>query len=162
MFFNLSDSLFQETMQLIFTKGAGKHDQMDVVRDGVAVERIECPKQGIIPHDMVHYGVESTLHKRGFVDRILHGEAASFQMAAEEESDGVERLVEVFQADGWSGWTSAPADMLDLYQVTCNARQCTPLELHAEDIEAVRSKLLELSAQWQSVAVGGHLVLDFV
>ena len=149
-------------MQLIFTKGAGKHDHMDVVRDGIAVERIECPKQGINPHDMVHYGVESTLHKRGFVDRILHGEAASFQMAADQESDGVERLVEVFQADGWSGWTSAPADMLDLYQVTCNARQCAPLELHAEDIEAVRSKLLELSAQWQAVAVGGQLVLDFV
>lgn len=147
--------------QVIFTKGAGKHDLMDVVRDGVTVERIDCPKQGIIPHDMVHYGVENTLHKRGFVDRILHGEAASFQMAADEESDGVERLVEVFQADGWSGWSSAPADMLDLYQVTCNARQCAPLELQVDDIEAVRARLLELSTQWQAVAVGGHLVLDF-
>lgn len=147
--------------QVIFTKGAGKHDLMDVVRDGVIVERIDCPKQGIIPHDMVHYGVENTLHKRGFVDRILHGEAASFQMAADEESDGVERLVEVFQADGWSGWSSAPADMLDLYQVTCHARQCAPLELQVDDIEAVRARLLELSTQWQAVAVGGHLVLDF-
>lgn len=150
------------TMQLIFTKGSGKYDQMEVVRDGVAVERIECPKQGIIPHDMVHYGVESTLYKRGFVNRILHGEAASFQMEADAESDGVERLVEVFQADSWSGWTSAPADMLDLYQVTCDARQCAPLALHADDIEAVRNKLLELSAQWQAESLGGSLVLAFV
>jgi hypothetical protein len=149
-------------MQLIFTKGAGKHDQMEVVRDGLAVESIDCPKQGIIPHDMVHYGVESTLHKRGFVNRILHGEAASFQMEADAESDGVERLVEVFQADGWSGWTIAPADMLDLYQVTCDARQCAPLTLHADDLEAVRNRLLELSGQWQAVAVGGSLVLNFV
>ena len=149
------------TMQLIFTKGSGKYDQMEVVRDGVAVESIACPKQGIIPHDMVHYGVESTLHKRGFVNRILHGEAASFQMEADAESDGVERLVEVFQADGWSGWTSASTDMLDLYQVTCDARQCAPLALHTDDIEAVRNKLLELSAQWQAVSVGGSLVLDF-
>ena len=149
-------------MQLIFTKGSGKYDQMEVVRDGLAVERIECPKQGIIPHDMVHYGVESTLHKRGFVNRILHGEAASFQMEADSESDGVERLVEVFQADGWSGWTSPSTDMLDLYQVTCDARQCAPLALHTDDIEAVRNKLLELSAQWQAVSVGGSLVLDFV
>ncbi|MFZ6799196.1 hypothetical protein [Undibacterium sp. Di24W] len=148
-------------MQLIFTKGSGKYDQMDVMRNGVVAEKIECPKQGIIPHDMVHFGVESTLHKRGFVDRILHGEAATFQMESEPESDGVERLVEVFQADAWSGWNSAPADMLDLYRVTCNARQCEPLELSLEDIDAVRQKLLVLTAQWQLVAIGESLVLQF-
>nr|WP_314863520.1 hypothetical protein [uncultured Undibacterium sp.] len=148
-------------MQLIFTKGSGKHDQMEVMRNGVVAERIACPKQGIIPHDMVHFGVESTLHKRGFVDRILHGEAATFQMESETESDGVERLVEVFQADAWSGWNSAPVDMLDLYQVTCNARQCEPLELSLEDIDAVRQKLLTLTAQWQLVAIGDSLALQF-
>nr|WP_315475404.1 hypothetical protein [uncultured Undibacterium sp.] len=148
-------------MQLIFTKGSGKHDQMEVMRNGVVAERIACPKQGIIPHDMVHFGVESTLHKRGFVDRILHGEAATFQMESETESDGVERLVEVFQADAWSGWNSAPVDMLDLYQVTCNARQCEPLELSLEDIDAVRQKLLALTAQWQLVAIGDSLALQF-
>jgi len=148
-------------MQLIFTKGSGKHDQMEVMRNGVVAERIACPKQGIIPHDMVHFGVESTLHKRGFVDRILHGEAATFQMESEPESDGVERLVEVFQADAWSGWNSAPADMLGLYQVTCHARQCEPLELSLEDIDAVRQKLLELTGQWQLVAIGESLALQF-
>jgi hypothetical protein len=110
---------------------------------------------------MVHFGVESTLHKRGFVDRILHGEAATFQMESEPESDGVERLVEVFQADAWSGWNSVAADMLDLYQVTCNARQCEPLELSLDDIEAVRKKLLELTGQWQLVAIGESLALQF-
>jgi hypothetical protein len=148
-------------MQLIFTKGSGKHDHMAVMRDGVVTEKIECPKQGMIPHDMVHFGVERTLHKRGFVDRILHGEAATFQMESEPESDSVERLVEVFQADAWSGWNSAPADMLDLYQVTCNARQCEPLELSLEDIEAVRQKLLELTGQWQLIAIGESLALRF-
>ncbi len=95
-------------MQLIFTKGSGKHDMMDVILNGVLAESIACPKQGIIPHDMVHYAVESTLHKRGFIGRILDGEATSFRMATESESDGVERLVEVFQADGWSGWSTLP------------------------------------------------------
>jgi hypothetical protein len=148
-------------MQLIFTKGSGKHDTMDVIRHGVRAESIECPKQGIIPHDMVHYAVESTLHKRGFIGRILDGETTSFRMEAEAESDGVERLVEVFQADGWSGWNSSAADMLDLYQVTCNARQCAPLAIQAEDIEAVRKRILELTAQWQSVPVGRTLALQF-
>jgi hypothetical protein len=104
-------------MQLIFTKGPGKYDKMEVIRDGVLAESIECPKQGIIPHDMVHYAVESTLHRRGFIVRVLDGQASSFRMEAEPESDGVERLVEVFQADGWSGWSTSVTDMLDLYQV---------------------------------------------
>ncbi len=148
-------------MQLIFSKRSGKYDKMEVFRDGVLVESIECPKQGIIPHDMVHYIVEHTLHKRGFVGRVLAGEAVSFRMEAESESDGVERLVEVFQADGWSGWTSSPTDMLDLYQVTCSARQCEPLALQADDIDAVRKRILEITEQWQSIPVGKSLALSF-
>jgi hypothetical protein len=157
----LSTVVRAQIMQLIFTKGSGKHDKMEVFRDGSLVESIECPKQGIIPHDMVHYAVEHTLHKRGFVVRVLAGEAASFRMEREPESDGVERLVEVFQADGWSGWTSSPTEMLDLYQVTCSARQCEPLALQADDIGAVRKTILELTDQWQSIPVGKSLALGF-
>lgn len=146
--------------QLVFTKGAGKHDRMDVRRDGVVTERIDCPKQGIVPHDMVHYAVESTLQKRGFVTRVMDGEAAAFAMAADAQSDAVERLVEVLQADGWSGWTGPPAGLLELYRVTCDARQCTPFELAPADIEAVRHRLLELTALWQAVPVGMSLTLD--
>lgn len=148
-------------MHITFTKGSGKHDRMEIWRDGGVAESIECPKQGIIPHDMVHFAVETVLHKRGFIGRVLAGEAASFRMEAESESDGVERLVEVFQADGWSGWNSAPADMLDLYRVTCEARQCPALKVDASDIEAVRARILELTAQWQALAVGGSLGLEF-
>lgn len=147
-------------MQLIFTKGSGKYDRMDVVRDGVVSGTIQCPKQGIIPHDMVHYAVESTLHKRGFISRALEGEVASFQMEAGPESDGVERLVEVFQADGWAGWKTEPGDMLDLYQVTCKSRQCDPLQIDAGDIEAVRRRILELTALWEAVPVGQSLALQ--
>ena len=148
-------------MQLIFIKGSGKDDRMEVIRDGVLTENIDCPKQGIIPHDMVHYAVESTLHKRGFVFRVLDGEAASFQMKAESVSDGVESLVEVFQADGWSGWSSSATDMLALYQVTCDARQCEPLAILVEDVELVRKRILELTEQWHSVAVGKSLAFQF-
>jgi len=147
-------------MQLIFTKGSGKYDRMDVVRDDVVAGTIQCPKQGIIPHDMVHYAVESTLHKRGFISRALEGEAVSFQMEGEPESDGVERLVEVFQADGWAGWKTEPDEMLDMYRVTCSARQCDPLKISADDIEAVRSRILELTVLWEAVPVGESLALQ--
>lgn len=146
-------------MQLIFIKGAGKTDQLEVRREGVATERIDCPKQGIVPHDMVHYAVESVLHRRGFIGRVLEGEVASFQMAADSESDGVERLVEVFQADGWAGWNTPPDDLLEMYRVTCQARQCPPLTVSTDDIESVRQKLLQLTQQWQAIAVGDALIL---
>lgn len=145
-------------MEFTFTKGSGKYDQMRVVRGGIA-ETIDCPKQRIIPHDMVHYAVECTLQKRGFLGRVRDGERANFQMVPEAESDGVERLVEVFQGDAWSGGSSSPEDMLDLYRVTCSARECPPLPVTADDIEFVRAKINELNAQWQALVVGESMIL---
>jgi len=146
-------------MDITFTKGSGKYDQMRVVR-GDAVETIDCPKQRIIPHDMVHYAVESVLQTRGFLSRVRDGEAANFQMAADPHSDGVERLVEVFQGDAWSGGDATPEDMLDLYRVTCAARECPPLPVQAQDIVLVREKIEELDAQWQALAIGGSMRLQ--
>lgn len=146
-------------VKISFTKLDGKHDQMTVWR-GDATEITQCPKQRIIPHDMVHFAVESTLHKRGFLGRVRDGEAASFQMGAESESDGVERLVEVFQGDAWSGGRSSPEDMLALYQVTCQARGCTALPLSPSDIVAVRECIGALDERWQALPVGGSVVLE--
>lgn len=148
------------TMRLVFTKGSGKADRLELHRPGRAVERIECPKQRIIPHDMVHYAVEHTLQARGFLGRVGAGEAASFRMAPEAGSDAVERLVEVFQGDAWSGSTASPAEMIDLYRVTCDARGCPMLAVDAPAIEAVRERIAELSARWSALAVGGSLELD--
>ena len=131
---------------------------MRVVR-GSIVETIDCPKQRIIPHDMVHYAVESVLQKRGFLGRVRDGEAADFQMSPEPQSDGVERLVEVFQGDAWSGGNATPEDILDLYRVTCAARKCPTLPVKAEDIVLVRDKLRELDSQWQALSVGQSMSL---
>jgi len=51
-------------MELVFTKGAGKYDTLRGGRAG-GVESIACPKQRIVPHDMVHYAVERVLRRRG-------------------------------------------------------------------------------------------------
>ena len=146
-------------MDIVFTKGSGKYDRMDVLRADGVVERTDCPKQGIIPHDMVHYAVESTLERRGFLTRVRDGENATFRMQAEAESDGVERLVEVIQGDAWSGGASPASEMLDLYRVTCSARACPVLEVDAGDIEAIRRCMADLDAQWKALSVGGSLRL---
>jgi hypothetical protein len=62
------------------------------------MESIDCPKQGIIPHDMVHYAVESTLDKRGFLRRVGEGDRAAFRMAPESETDSVDVLSRCFRA----------------------------------------------------------------
>lgn len=125
-----------------------------------SVEAVDCPKQRIIPHDMVHYAVEHTLQKRGFLSRVRDGENAEFAMPAESESDGVERLVEVFQGDAWSGGTSSPVEMLGLYEVTCSARKCRPLRVAAADILAVQQYISALEQQWQALAVGQSLAFE--
>ena len=147
-------------MQLVFTKGSGKHDRMDVMRGDGSVERIDCPKQRIIPHDMVHFVVESTLAKRGFVTRVGDGERADLRMRGEAESDGVERLVEVIQGDAWSGGGSEAAEMLDLYRVTCDARGCPTLDVTAADLDAVRTRMAELTMQWDALPIGRSLALS--
>ena len=131
---------------------------MRVMREGQVVI-IDCPKQRIIPHDMMHYAVESTLEKGGFLTRISQGEKATFQMGPEPHSDGVERLVEVFQGDEWSGGNADPDEILELYRVTCEARECPMLAVTAEDIRLVRGKIRELDSKWQALAVGESMSL---
>ncbi len=146
-------------MRLIFTKGSGKYDLLEITRAGSAPQRIECPKQGIIPHDMVHYAVESTVAARGFLRRVEGGESAGFRMDAKADSDAVERLVEVFQGDAWSGGTSSADDMLGMYRVTCAARDCPVLPVDAATILAVRDTIKRLGGEWDAIAVGGSLEL---
>ena len=146
-------------MKLVFTKGSGKYDYMDVVRDGAPTERVDCPKQRIIPHDMVHYAVEHTLKTRGFLGRVKEGEAAVFQMQVEATSDGVERLVEVIQGDAWSGGQSPARDLVELYEVTCAARECPTLPLGDAEIDAIRAEIARLDAEWQVLPVGGSMTL---
>jgi hypothetical protein len=148
-------------VKLVFTKGAGKSDRMELVRTGQASECIECPKQRIIPHDMVHYAVEHTLHARGFLTRIQDGEPAGFPMQGEAQSDAVERLVEVFQGDEWSGGNSPASDLIEMYRVTCHARSCAMLDVNEKDILEVRAVIADLTNKWAAVPVGGLLELGF-
>jgi hypothetical protein len=148
-------------MKLVFTKGAGKFDRMEVVRAGQPSEVIDCPKQGIIPHDMVHYAVEHTLGARGFLTRVKDGEAAAFRMQAEAQSDAVERLVEVFQGDAWSGGQSPAADLIEMVRVTCQARSCPMLDVDEAAITHVRAVIADLTGKWSAVPVGGVLELGF-
>jgi hypothetical protein len=150
-------------MQLTFTKGAGKYDRLDIVTDAGPQPPIDCPKQGIIPHDMVHFAVESEVATLGFLGGIAAGGDSGFTAGADNPHHrAVERLVETVQAEAWSGGPVADAEFRALYHVTCEARGDTPLALDAATIAAIRSRIADLTARWAAVPVGGTLVLSLV
>ena len=146
-------------MRLTFTKRDGKYDHLLIERDGREPEMVSNPKQGIIPHDMVHYGVESVLSHRGFLSLVAEGEAAVFATVGGETEDAVDRLGEAFQAEMGGG--RVPADeLLDAYKLGCEARGHGAVPVSSEDVEAVRNRLDELTEQWRAVLVGGSLTLE--
>ena len=146
-------------MRLVFTKGSGKHDRLDVQRDGAPAQRIDCPKQGIIPHDMVHFAIESVMAARGFLSSLADGVPATFAPGG-ESAEAIERLVETIQAEAWSGPAEA-ADLIALYEVACSARGHAAIPVDAAAIETIRARMTDLSARWDAVPVGGKLELEF-
>ncbi|KQS03326.1 hypothetical protein ASG11_02845 [Sphingomonas sp. Leaf357] len=147
-------------MELTFVKRSGKTDELTIVRGEGLAETIKCPKQGIIPHDMVHYGVESVLAHRGFLSLVKEGQAASFATGSEESEEAVERLVETFQAEMWGGRVAA-ADLLATYVHACNARGHAVAAVSISDVEAIRSRLDELTLQWATLPTNEGLTVRF-
>ena len=146
-------------MRLTFTKRDGKYDDLAIIREGAALETIRCPKQGIIPHDMVHYAVESILAHRGFFTLVAEGQGAGYATKGGDCEEAIERLVETFQAEMWGGRVPA-ADLLATYEHACGARGHASVPISADDVEAVRARLDELTERWSLVPVGGALTLE--
>ena len=146
-------------MRLIFTKRAGKYDELVVERDGIADQSIACPKQGIIPHDMVHYALESSLGACGFLGLIADGADAAFTTRGGVSEEAVERLVEIFQAEMWGGRMPA-AELAATYEHSCDAHGHACIALSEADIEAVRQRLDALSDQWSALSEGNSLTLE--
>ncbi len=145
-------------MRLIFTRGAGKFDRLDIVRsDGTTPPPIECPKQGIIPHDMVHFAVEQALAARGYLGAVAAGGDAGYGRG-DASAEAVERLVETIQAEAWSGPADV-ADLIALYHVACDARGHAAVPVDEATITAIRASMADLTARWAAVPVGGTMEL---
>jgi len=146
-------------VQLTFTKRSGKHDDLVIARQGHSLETIRCPKQRIIPHDMVHYAVESTLTHRGFLGMVADGAAAKFTTTGGLTEEAIERLVEVFQAEMWGGRVPS-AEFLATYEHACDARGHAAVSVSPDDVEAIRARLDELSERWAALDVNASLSLE--
>src|SRR5678815_1351451 len=134
-------------MRLTFTKRSGKYDDLSIDRRDGPPETIRCPKQGIIPHDMVHYAVESALAHRGFLSLVAEGQNADFAATGGDSEDAMERLVESFQAEMWGGRVPA-GELLSAYERACEARGHKSVPVSQADVESIRSRLDDLTERW--------------
>ncbi len=146
-------------MRLTFSKRAGKFDDLLLERSDGTTENIQCPKQGIIPHDMVHYAVERVISRKGFLFKLANGEVTQSFLPSEVDADSIERLVETIQAELWSG-KSPPNEVIALYQHACAARSHDFFPVSEEDLQLIRGEVDALTAAWDAVPVGGSLVLS--
>jgi hypothetical protein len=145
-------------LELHFTKGAGKYDALRIAREGLADETIPCPRQGIIPHDMIHYAVESVVPHRGFLSLLKDGQAVGFAMEADGAAQAVERLVEAFQAEMWGGRVPAE-ELLAVYVHACGD-EAAP-DVSVAEVEAIRAAIDALGEEWARVPVGGGMTVRF-
>lgn len=154
------DSMRPDSMRLVFTRRAGKMDHLAITRPDGSTAAIDCPKQGMIPHDMVHYAVEKHVSSEGFLTRVAAGAGLGFADGVADSAEPVERLVETMQADTWSnGGHSNVEELIALYRLSCEARGHAMLPVDADDIAAIRAEMADLAARWAAVPLNGSLEL---
>ncbi|MBF6025043.1 hypothetical protein IU514_13510 [Lysobacter niastensis] len=160
-------------MKLIAEK-LGKSDKLDRLRfvraDG-SETRCPMPRQGTLPHDLVHYVVESALPlKHGFLGLVAAGSEASFIMQAvhdpanpalETEAVQAEAIVEALQTQLWGG-TFDRASFLEAVQLATISRDKPVFEFVGLDPEALYSRALCLMEQWSQVPFHQSMELAFV
>jgi hypothetical protein len=147
-------------MEMIFEKRDGKFDLLTIVRETGDPETVSCPKQGTIPHDMIHYAVESILTHRGFLSLVKEGQAADFTTQGGDSEEPIERLVETFQAEMW-GNLIPTTDLIAIYENACTARGHSIATISPENVQAIRTLLEQLSRQWSALPPNEALRLRF-
>ena len=152
----------------------GKSDKLDgltyVRADGSTTET-KMPRQGTLPHDLIHYVVESGLGLRhGFTGLVARGANATFAMETthnptgkdvEAEAIQVEAIVEALQTQLWSGQFNID-DFLEGVRTACFARDRPTFVFRDPDAgQRLFDAVLALDAEWQAVPFHGSLTLHF-
>lgn len=160
-------------MRVRFIKGpvVAKADTISCVRADGTVTSTTMPRQGILPHDVFHFVVESTLGWReAFFAQVARGVELD-QLAAKRAGRKVdwskwpqalqaESLVECLQAEQWGG-AADPETFHETLVLTCRQRQVRAPRVTAEDLARVRLELREFGALWRPLPAGGVIEREF-
>jgi len=160
-------------MKLIAEKRAksDKLDHLRYVRNDGSTTETAMPRQGILPHDLVHYVVESGLGlTHGFIGLVAGGVNATFAMESTHDPIGkdvlaesiqVEAVVEALQTQLWSGQFDA-GDFLEGVRTACLAHDVPAFAFPDPQAgQRLFDAALALNATWQAVPYYGSLTLDF-
>jgi hypothetical protein len=166
-------------MRITITKGE-RSDRIEALRANGCAVSTTFPHKGPIPHDAVHFFVESGLGiTDGFWGMVAAGrhpeEIAGIAKEAGHASAKracvpdaaiipiiqAERAVECFEADLWGGCDSHPDMIRATIAAGCAQSLVPAVEITDEAIGSIRSELKELLRRWTAGAPGEHLVLDW-
>jgi hypothetical protein len=164
-------------MRLKLTKSSAnsKTDLCQFIRKDGSVDELNLPRQGILPHDLVHFVVESKLKsplalQHGFLSLVARGASASFVMELahlgdvnkiEEAAIQVEAIVEALQTQLWNGSYEHEYFIYGI-QTAAQSRQTPCPELP----DAILGKQLfdtavALNLEWQQLAPCAVMELQF-
>jgi hypothetical protein len=147
-----------------------KYDRLRFVRSDGSETQISMPRQGTLPHDLVHYIVESALPlEHGFLSQVAAGSDASFVMqavhdpanpAVETEAVQAEAVVEALQAQLWSGSFDVEA-FLDGVTSASAARGKAAFAFIRTDPQSLYHSALTLLERWNQVPFRQNMELSF-
>ena len=150
-----------------------KYDLLRFVRNNGSCTDAQMPRQGILPHDLVHYVVESALPLRfGFLSQVARGAEARFVMEAahdrnnlevNDEAVQIEAIVEGLQSQLWSGAFDLDA-FLSGAASACAVRNRPPFDFGSISLDlksVLYDRALALNEQWLTIPYFSALTLEF-
>ena len=160
-------------MQLIATKrpAAEKYDRLNFVRDDGSSAAIDMPRQGIPPHDLLHYLLETGLGLcGGFLSLVAAGQDARYVMELVHAPDRrdilrdavhAEALVEAMQTQLWSGCYDHQAFLYGLQTASEFRGIESPLAPSQDRCMALFEAAIAMNRQWSALPAYQTLVLEF-
>ena len=160
-------------MKLIAVKHSksDRYDTLRCVRRDGSQTSAQMPRQGVLPHDLIHYVVEGALRlDHGFLGLVAKGADISFAMEAAHEATApsdsdqapqVEALVESLQAQLWAG-SFDEAQFHEGVEGACSMRGRTVPELSAlaNGPAQLYDEAMRLGRQWAQVPFHGEMTLQ--
>lgn len=160
-------------MKLIAKKStpSDKYDQLNFVRDDGSSSQCSMPRQGILPHDLIHYVVESALpFEFGFLSLVAHGADPTFVMESVHDKNNaqvsaeavqVEAIVEALQTQLWAGQFDTEM-FIYAAEMACTARNTAPYSFaEIEPRTALFEPALALAQEWAAVNFSSTLERHF-
>jgi hypothetical protein len=152
----------------------GKSDKSDLLvctRDDGSATQVAMPRQGVLPHDLLHYVVETALPLRhGFLSQVARGGRIAIDAGRSYvegpaqhvlESGQVESLVEALQTQLWAGTFDTEA-FLEGARLACASRQLPLPALAGLDLQAqLFDRARRLHEAWMQVPPQQALTLEF-